>query len=272
MAKKVFVIDIARCNGCHNCQIVCKDEHVGNDWTPIAKPQPEIGQFWLRAHREGARHGAQGEGGLPAAPLHALRRRPLHRGLPGRGRALQARRRPGHHRPGEVHRLPALRGRLPVRRHLLQRGSQPRPEVHRLRPPPRRRLGRAPLRRRLPHRAIKLMDEDEAKELIAKGEVWKPELEGRGQAPGLLPQPAQEVHRRHAVRAGGRRGGHRRHGDPQGRRRQGAHHRDRRLRRLLVRRHRRRRVRRWSSSTAARSSRSPAWTPPKSTSTSETSR
>ena len=47
MAKKVFVIDIARCNGCHNCQIVCKDEHVGNDWSPIAKPQPEIGQFWL---------------------------------------------------------------------------------------------------------------------------------------------------------------------------------------------------------------------------------
>jgi Fe-S-cluster-containing dehydrogenase component len=47
MGKKVFVIDVARCNGCHNCQIVCKDEHVGNDWTPIAKPQPEIGQFWI---------------------------------------------------------------------------------------------------------------------------------------------------------------------------------------------------------------------------------
>jgi len=47
MAKKVFVIDIAKCNGCHNCQIVCKDEHVANDWTPIAKPQPDIGQFWI---------------------------------------------------------------------------------------------------------------------------------------------------------------------------------------------------------------------------------
>jgi Fe-S-cluster-containing dehydrogenase component len=46
-AKKVFVIDIAKCNGCHNCQIACKDEHVANDWTPIAKPQPEVGQFWL---------------------------------------------------------------------------------------------------------------------------------------------------------------------------------------------------------------------------------
>lgn len=48
MAKKVFVIDVAKCNGCYNCQIVCKDEHVGNDWTPIAKPQPEIGQFWIQ--------------------------------------------------------------------------------------------------------------------------------------------------------------------------------------------------------------------------------
>jgi tetrathionate reductase subunit B len=46
-AKKVFVIDIAKCNGCHNCQIACKDEHVANDWTPIAKPQPEVGQFWI---------------------------------------------------------------------------------------------------------------------------------------------------------------------------------------------------------------------------------
>jgi tetrathionate reductase subunit B len=34
MPKKVFVIDGAKCNGCHSCQIVCKDEHVGNDWTP----------------------------------------------------------------------------------------------------------------------------------------------------------------------------------------------------------------------------------------------
>lgn len=43
---KVMVIDITKCNGCHNCQIVCKDEHCGNDWSPIAKPQPLTGQFW----------------------------------------------------------------------------------------------------------------------------------------------------------------------------------------------------------------------------------
>jgi tetrathionate reductase subunit B len=47
MSKKVFVIDVAVCNGCHCCQIVCKDEHVSNDWTPIAKPQPDTGQFWV---------------------------------------------------------------------------------------------------------------------------------------------------------------------------------------------------------------------------------
>jgi len=45
---KAFVIDVSICNGCYCCQIACKDEHVGNDWTPIAKPQPDTGQFWLK--------------------------------------------------------------------------------------------------------------------------------------------------------------------------------------------------------------------------------
>lgn len=35
---KVFVVDIAKCNGCYGCQIACKDEHVDNDWMPYAKP------------------------------------------------------------------------------------------------------------------------------------------------------------------------------------------------------------------------------------------
>ena len=46
--SKVFFIDIARCSGCYNCQLACKDEHVGNDWTPYAKPQPMTGQFWMK--------------------------------------------------------------------------------------------------------------------------------------------------------------------------------------------------------------------------------
>ena len=45
---KVFVYDHAKCNGCRNCQIACKDEHVGNDWEPYAAPQPDTGQFWTR--------------------------------------------------------------------------------------------------------------------------------------------------------------------------------------------------------------------------------
>jgi Fe-S-cluster-containing dehydrogenase component len=45
---KVFVFDTSICNGCYNCQIACKDEHVANDWTPYAKPQPDTGQFWLK--------------------------------------------------------------------------------------------------------------------------------------------------------------------------------------------------------------------------------
>ena len=44
---KAFMIDVALCNGCYNCQIVCKDEHCDNDWTPYAAPQPLTGQFWL---------------------------------------------------------------------------------------------------------------------------------------------------------------------------------------------------------------------------------
>jgi Fe-S-cluster-containing dehydrogenase component len=44
---KAFVVDIAKCNGCYCCQVACKDEHVANDWTPYAKPQPDTGQFWI---------------------------------------------------------------------------------------------------------------------------------------------------------------------------------------------------------------------------------
>jgi len=45
---KAFIVDVSVCNGCFGCQFACKDEHVGNDWAPIAKPQPDTGQFWMR--------------------------------------------------------------------------------------------------------------------------------------------------------------------------------------------------------------------------------
>ena len=52
MGKKVFLIDVARCTGCDNCQLACKDEHVKNDWAPIARPQPDIGHFWMKKQEE----------------------------------------------------------------------------------------------------------------------------------------------------------------------------------------------------------------------------
>ena len=50
MGKKVLVINYDICNGCYNCQVACKDEHVANDWSPIAKPQPDTGQFWNKVY------------------------------------------------------------------------------------------------------------------------------------------------------------------------------------------------------------------------------
>jgi Fe-S-cluster-containing dehydrogenase component len=49
---KVFVIDYKGCVGCHNCQVGCKDEHCGNDWSPYAKPQPLTGQFWCKVNQK----------------------------------------------------------------------------------------------------------------------------------------------------------------------------------------------------------------------------
>jgi Fe-S-cluster-containing dehydrogenase component len=44
---KAFLIDLSHCNGCYNCQVVCKDEHCGTNWLPYAAEQPETGQFWM---------------------------------------------------------------------------------------------------------------------------------------------------------------------------------------------------------------------------------
>jgi Fe-S-cluster-containing dehydrogenase component len=63
--SKAFVIDVARCSGCHNCQLACKDEHVGNDWAPYAKPQPEIGQFWIKVHENVC-------GSIPKVKIHYI--------------------------------------------------------------------------------------------------------------------------------------------------------------------------------------------------------
>lgn len=61
--SKVFVIDVSRCSGCYNCQLACKDEHCGNDWSPYAKPQPDIGQFWMKVNEHA-------EGTIPKVKIH----------------------------------------------------------------------------------------------------------------------------------------------------------------------------------------------------------
>ena len=45
---KVFLFDASICNGCHGCQIACKDEHCEQPWLPYAEAQPLTGQYWCK--------------------------------------------------------------------------------------------------------------------------------------------------------------------------------------------------------------------------------
>ena len=49
---KALIVDLAKCNGCRTCQLACKDEHCGNDWSPYALPQPMSGQFWCKVEEQ----------------------------------------------------------------------------------------------------------------------------------------------------------------------------------------------------------------------------
>jgi Fe-S-cluster-containing dehydrogenase component len=50
--SKVFVVDVNHCNGCFNCQVVCKDEHCNQPWLPYAEAQPMTGQYWCRVDQQ----------------------------------------------------------------------------------------------------------------------------------------------------------------------------------------------------------------------------
>jgi len=65
--SKVFVIDISKCSGCYNCQLSCKDEYAGNDWSPYSKPQPDTGHFWMKVNEHV-------DGTIPKVRIHYVPR------------------------------------------------------------------------------------------------------------------------------------------------------------------------------------------------------
>jgi len=48
MARLGLLIDITKCNGCHNCFLACRDEYYDNDYSPYSAPQPLEGQYWMQ--------------------------------------------------------------------------------------------------------------------------------------------------------------------------------------------------------------------------------
>lgn len=52
MSKWNMIVDVAKCNNCHNCFVSAKDEHVGNDFPGYAAPQPLHGHQWIDMRRK----------------------------------------------------------------------------------------------------------------------------------------------------------------------------------------------------------------------------
>lgn len=49
--QKYLVMDVASCHDCNDCFMACKDEHVGNDWSPYTEEQPRHGHRWVKLLR-----------------------------------------------------------------------------------------------------------------------------------------------------------------------------------------------------------------------------
>ena len=47
MKQWSLMIDIEKCEGCHNCFLACKDEHVDNDWKGYSVAQPKHNSRWI---------------------------------------------------------------------------------------------------------------------------------------------------------------------------------------------------------------------------------
>lgn len=51
MERMHLIVDIAKCVGCFNCMVACKDEHCGNSWLPYVDEQQKHDQKWINPVR-----------------------------------------------------------------------------------------------------------------------------------------------------------------------------------------------------------------------------
>lgn len=51
MKKWHMIVDLAKCVGCYNCLLACKDEHVGNSWLPYTDEQQHHEDKWINPQR-----------------------------------------------------------------------------------------------------------------------------------------------------------------------------------------------------------------------------
>ena len=139
MSRWHLVVDVERCEDCNNCALACKDEHVDNDWPGYAASQPRHGQRWIDILRKE-------RGGYPLVQVSYLPLPCQHCDdapcIVAGGGAVHKR------EDGIVLIDPTLaRGRreivasCPYGVIYWNESRGPAPEVHPLRPPPRRRAG-----------------------------------------------------------------------------------------------------------------------------------
>jgi Fe-S-cluster-containing dehydrogenase component len=71
MAKWNLIIDIAKCEGCYNCFLACKDEYVDNDFPPYSIAQPRHEQKWIDiVTKERGQHPDIDVANLPVPCMH----------------------------------------------------------------------------------------------------------------------------------------------------------------------------------------------------------